>query len=242
MPSTVKTRKKSTECAELQADEEIFKQIRERGRRAITWHNMPKDGVLLLTGFRGEGKTALAWWLVDTLRQVKGYPRQVVAYGLHPDALAALPKWARNSASSPAEVSALTKPSMIVVDEAVFSANARRSMSEENIDWMKLFAIVRHKGHLLIFIAQTSRQVDIQLIDQADLILLKKPSMMQVKTARTELKAQVKEALALLDQKRDSKAWVYVYDPKTDAGKLLPSAIPTWWTERLSKAYSAVTL
>ena len=33
MPSTVKTRKKSTECAELQADEGIFKQIRERGRR-----------------------------------------------------------------------------------------------------------------------------------------------------------------------------------------------------------------
>mgnify|MGYP001353361734 CR=1 FL=1 len=123
---------------------------------------------------------------------------------------------------------------IIVVDEAVFSANARRSMSEENVDWMKLFAIVRHKGHLLIFIAQTSRQVDIQLIDQADLILMKKPSMMQVKTARTELKAQVKEALALLDQKRNSKAWVYVYDPKTDAGKLLFSAMPTWWTEKLS--------
>ena len=242
MASTVKTRQAFTECAEPKADEDVFKKIREKGRRAINWHKMPKDGVLLITGFRGEGKTALSWWLVDTLRQVKGYPRQVVAYGLHPDALAALPKWARNSASSPAEVSALTKPSMIVVDEAVFSANARRSMSEENVDWMKLFAIVRHKGHLLIFIAQTSRQVDIQLIDQADLILMKKPSMMQVKTARTELKAQVKEALALLHQKRNSKDWVYVYDPKTDAGKLLPSAMPMWWTDKLSKAYSAVTL
>ena len=242
MASTVMTRKAFTECAKPKADEEVFKKIREKGRRAIAWHNMPKNGVLLVTGFRGEGKTALSWWLVDTLRQVKGYPMQVVAYGLHPEALAALPKWARISASSPAEVSALTKPSIIIVDEAVFSANARRSMSEENVDWMKLFAIVRHKGHLLIFIAQTSRQVDIQLIDQADLILLKKPSMMQVKTARTELKAQVKEALALLDQKRNSKAWVYVYDPKTDAGKLLASVMPTWWTEKLSKAYSAVVL
>ena len=242
MSSNIKTPKAFTECVEPKVDEEVFKKIREKGRRSITWHNMPKDGVLLLTGFRGEGKTALSWWLVDTLRQVEGYPKQVVAYGLHPDALAALPKWARNSASSPAEVSALPKPSIIVVDEAVFSANARRSMSEENVDWMKLFAIVRHKGHLLIFIAQTSRQVDIQLIDQADLILMKKPSMMQVKTARTELKAQVKEALALLDQKRNSKDWVYVYDPKTDAGKLLPSAMPMWWTDKLSKAYSAVTL
>ena len=242
MPNSVKARKAPKECEEPKVDEGVFKKIRERGRRAITWQNMPKSGILLVTGFRGEGKTALSWWLADTLHQVQGYPRQVVAYGLHPDAMAALPKWARNSASSPAEVSTLTKPSIIVVDEAVFTANARRSMSEENVDWMKLFAIIRHKGHLLIFIAQTSRQVDIQLIDQADLILMKKPSMMQVKTARNELKTQVKEALALLDQKRNSKAWVYAYDPKTDAGKLLSSAIPTWWTENLSKAYSAVTL
>ena len=63
-----------------------------------------------------------------------------------------------------------------------------------------------------------------------------------MKTARPELKTQVKMSLALLDQKRNSKAWVYVYDPKTDAGKLLSSAMPAWWTEKLSKSYSAVVL
>ena len=121
MPNSVKARKAPKECEDPKVDEEVFKKIRERGRRALTWHNMPKSGILLVTGFRGEGKTALSWWIADTLHQVQGYPRQVVAYGLHPDAMAALPKWARNSASSPAEVSTLTKPSIIVVDEATVS-------------------------------------------------------------------------------------------------------------------------
>ena len=92
MPNSVKARKAPKECEDPKVDEEVFKKIRERGRRALTWHNMPKSGILLVTGFRGEGKTALSWWLADTLHQVQGYPRQVVAYGLHPDAMAALPK------------------------------------------------------------------------------------------------------------------------------------------------------
>jgi hypothetical protein len=222
---------------------EVLDKIRERGRRAMSWANVPQNGVILVTGFRGEGKTALSWWLADTLRQTPGYPSQVVAYGLHQDAVAELPRWSRKeTVSNPSEVSALKKSSIIIVDEAVFSANARRAMSDENLDWMKLFAITRHKGHLLIFISQTSRQVDIQLVDQADWLLMKKPSMLQVKIARSELRSQLEEAFLELDKKRDSRKWVYAYNPKTDSGKLLKSSMPLWWTAKLSKAYSSVIL
>jgi hypothetical protein len=221
--------------------QDILQKVQAKGLRNIAWSKMPTSGIVLVTGFRGEGKTALSWWMADFLRKEKGYPTNVIAYGLHKNGVKLLPKWAQNSASKPSELAA-AKPSIIVADEAAFSANARRSMSDDSVQLMKLFAICRHKGHLMIFISQTSRQVDIQIVEQSDLLLMKKPSALQVKTARRELREQTQAAFTLLSAKRDSKASVYVYDPKTDAGKLLAASMPKWWTKKLSTMYAGATL
>jgi SpoVK/Ycf46/Vps4 family AAA+-type ATPase len=218
-----------------------LQKIRERGQKKLNWNNLPKSGVVLITGFRGEGKTALAWWMADMLRNNQGFPSRVVPFGLTEAAVKLLPKWAQHPVTDAEELFQL-KPSIIIVDEAAFSANARRSMSEDNVNFMKLFAITRHKGHLLIFISQTSRQVDVQIIEQADLMLMKKPSALQVKMARRELKDQTEEAFTLLNGKVDSRKWVYAYDPQTDAAKVLSASMPTWWTKKLSHLYSEVTI
>ena len=218
-----------------------LQKIREKGQRNLAWNKMPKTGVILETGFRGEGKTALAWWMADTLRKTKGFPSRVVPFGLPEAGVKLLPKWAQHPVNDAEELFEL-KPSIIVVDEAAFSANARRSMSEDNVNFMKLFAITRHKGHLLIFISQTTRQVDIQIVEQADLILIKKPSALQVRGARKELREQTQEAFTLLNAKADSRKWVYAYDPKTDAAKILPASMPSWWSKRISTLYSEVTI
>ena len=219
----------------------ILNKERTRGLRNLGWAKMPKTGIILVTGFRGEGKTALAWWMADYLRKEKGYPKNVIAYGLPPSGLKLLPKWAQNGVTTPDKL-ASAKPSIIVADEAAFTANARRSMSDDSVKLMNLFAICRHKGHLMIFISQTSRQVDIQIVEQSDLLLMKKPSALQVKTGRKELKEQTQMAFTMLSTKRKSKEWVYAYDPKTDAGKLLTAAMPKWWTTKLSTMYAGATL
>ena len=223
------------------AQQDVLQRVQAKGMRQLGWDKMPRTGIILVTGFRGEGKTAMSWWLADRLRKAKGYPSRVVAYGLPATGLKLLRKWGQNAASSPDQLAAL-KPSIIVADEAAFSANARRSMSEDSVQLMKLFAICRHKGHLMIFISQTSRQVDIQIVEQADLVLMKKPSALQGKTARKELKEQTHGAFAALADKVDSRAWVYAYDPQTDAAKVLKSSKPTWWTEKLSTMYEGASL
>ena len=105
----------------------ILNKERTRGLRNLGWAKMPKTGIILVTGFRGEGKTALAWWMADYLRKEKGYPKNVIAYGLPPSGLKLLPKWAQNGVTTPDKLAA-AKPSIIVADEAAFTANARRSM------------------------------------------------------------------------------------------------------------------
>ena len=220
---------------------DILQKEREKGIRNLTWGKITPTGIILVTGFRGEGKTAMSWWLADTLRKIKKYPTHVVTYGLPDSGVKLLPKWAQHPINTPAEVAAL-KPSIIVADEAAFTMNARRAMTEDSVQMAQLFAICRHKGHLMIFISQTSRQVDIQIVEQSDLVLMKKPSALQVKTARKELREQTQAAFTALAQKRNSKAWVYAYDPMTDAAKVLAAAMPTWWTKRLSTMYAGVTL
>ena len=146
--------------------------IAEVKRKKLTWGAVPKVGSLYIFGHRGQGKSALAWWIADTYRRKAGYPSKVAAYGSPPEAAKALPSWV-SQVESPSEVSNLRKPHIIVLDEAVFTVNSRRSQSKQNLDFTKLLAVIRHKDHLMVFISQTSRQVDIQLIEGFDLVIMK---------------------------------------------------------------------
>ena len=221
--------------------------IRAKGERALTWHNVPKTGVITITGFRGMGKTALAWWLTDELRNTPGFPSRVATYMAPNGADKVLPTWAHTNFTSVKEVFESERDSnkmgyIIVIDEAVFTNNARRAMSKENVEFMQLFALCRQKGHLIIFIAQDSNQMDVAIIDQTDMLLMKKPSAMQVKRGRATLKEQLNEAFVQINEKQEPRAWVYAYDPMTDASKLLKSQMPVWWTDKVSTMYGDMTL
>jgi len=140
-------------------------------------------------------------------------------------------------------ISLLKKPHIIVIDEAVFHVNSRQSMAKSNIDFTKLLAVIRHKGHLLVFISQTSRQVDIQLIEGFDLILMKAPSLLQVRSARAELRPEVEEAYLMFSQmKGDTRKKVFMFDPHKGSKAMNGASMPTWWTARVSKAYGAVVV
>ena len=208
----------------------------------VGWKHVPKDGAVYLLGHRGQGKSALAWWIADTYRRKAGYPKKVAAYAFPADAQKAMPKWITHLQTVKA-ISLLKKPHIIVIDEAVFHVNSRQSMAKSNIDFTKLLAVIRHKGHLLVFISQTSRQVDIQLIEGFDLILMKAPSLLQVRSARAELRPEVEEAYLMFSQmKGDTRKKVFMFDPHKGSKAMNRASMPTWWTAKVSKAYGAVVV
>jgi ABC-type dipeptide/oligopeptide/nickel transport system ATPase subunit len=215
---------------------------RPRRTRRLTWSSIPQTGAIYILGHRGTGKSALAWYIADTYRKKSGYPKKVVAFQFPPTAAKVMPKWVKHVDSAQA-VSTLTKPHIILVDESIFHLNSRRSMSQDNVDWLKLLAIVRHKGHLIIFISQSSKQVDYQMIEGCDLILIKQPSELQVRSARKELAPEVEEAAQLFyDLKGDPRKKVYMFDPHNGGSTMLTAGMPKWWTSRISKSYSEVVI
>ena len=216
--------------------------VHERKLKPVRWSSVPKVGSIYIMGHRGQGKSALAWHIADTHRKKSGYPRRVAAYCFPPAAARALPKWITHIDTTSA-VSALKKPHIIVIDESGFHVNSRRSQSSDNLDFTKLLAVIRHKGHLLVFIRQTSRQVDIQVIEGYDLVLMKAPSLLQVRSARAELRPEIEEAYGLFSEMRgDTRKKVYMFDPHKGGRAMLPASMPSWWTQKVSKAYSTVVI
>ena len=210
--------------------------------KPVRWESVPKVGSIYIMGHRGQGKSALAWYIADAYRKKAGYPKAVAAYSFPSEATKALPKWIHHI-DSISEVSTLKKPHIIVVDESVFHVNSRRSQSSDNLDFTKLLAVIRHKGHLLIFISQTSRQVDIQVIEGFDLVLMKAPSLLQVRASRAELRPEIEEDYHLFSEMRgDTRRKAFMFDPHKGGKGMLPASMPTWWTAKVSKAYSAVVI
>jgi predicted double-glycine peptidase len=133
------------------------------------------------------------------------------------------------------------KPSIVICDEAAFIAGSRDAMSKTNKEWLKLIAICRHKDHLLIFINQQSRQLDVQIMMDADLVLMKRPTQLHLRGARAEFAPEIAEAFELFSNMRGStKRKVYVVDYHYGGGTMLNAQMPKWWNDKVSKAYSSV--
>ena len=207
---------------------------------AISWARMPKEGVIIITGFRGEGKSALAWWLAQELKAKHKKP--IAAFGMPEAARKTLPKRVKH-VDTLRDISDL-KPSIVIVDEASFTANARSAMSKANRTWLKLVAVSRHKGHCLIFIAQNSRQLDVQLAMEGDVHLMKRPSELQVESCRPEFKKRTLEAYEAFKamNRKSTKRKVYAVNFHEGEAKMLPARMPAWWNDKVSKAYSTVVI
>ena len=209
--------------------------------RTISWANMPKEGVLVVTGHRGEGKSALAWWIAESLRTK--HKKKIAALGIPKEARKAMSKRVTH-VDTVEQVSDL-KPHIVVVDEAAIVANARSAMKTANQIWLKLIAVCRHKGHLLIFVNLHNRQLEVQILMDADYVLMKRPTLLHLKFCRPEFRKELKEAYELFGKMRGeiaSKKKVYVVDYHSGNAKMLSSSMPKWWNDRVSKAYSAVDL
>lgn len=202
-----------------------------------SWAALPKSGLVLFTGFRGTGKTALAWWLAERGHD-KG--REVAAFDLTQAARRALPPWVKHVATV-RQVSGLA-PCILVCDEAALKVNARRHQSSENVAWNRLLAVARHKGHLVFLITQHQRQVDVGLVADSEMVVMKRPSQLHLRFARPELRQELAEAWEHFRKIRNPQRWSYVVDYLNGRKGWLINGLPTFWSDSLSRAFASVDL
>ena len=209
-------------------------------KKALTWKNLPSNGLIIIECQRGQGKTSLAWRLAEIKCEDKRGKR-IVAFGMPEQAKKALPKTISHMHTL--EEVSKAKPSIVIIDEAAFIANSRRAMQETNIEWLKLIAICRHKDHLLIFVSQNNRQLDVQILAEADIVIMKKPSLLHLRFTRPEFKPELEQAYNEFQKlKGDTRKYAYVIDYHNGQTKMLTCKLPKFWSDRISKAYAEMAI
>ncbi len=182
-----------------------------------------KIGIIL--GARGSGKSALG---MKILENIASKNKKVFALGFRKDRL---PVWI-----TPIEnINEVPNNSFLLVDEAGIEFSSRSAMSSVNKLLSELLLISRHKNISIIFITQNSSNIEINTLRQADYLLLKPSSLLQLDFERKKIKEIYKEVIEIF-KKHPDKDTTYIYSDSYRGFVKVP--LPLFWTEDLSRSYS----
>ncbi len=187
--------------------------------------------IMLITGRRGSGKTALGMKLVEiaNILEKKNY---VIGFES-----ARLPRWIRKVDS----IEDVENDSVVMIDEAALAFSARESMKKANKELGKLMAIARHKNLSLIIITQSSAMLDLNVLRLADILLFKEPSLLQARFERKALQDMFENVQKEFNNiKSDRNKHVYAISDYFEG--LLSHNLPKFWDEGISKSYARVKI
>ena len=204
-----------------------FKEIEKiEGDLEIFQNYLKKYGKIgIILGARGSGKSALGIRILENLNSAE---KKVYAMGFRKDKL---PKWITLAES----IQEIPNNSFLLADESGIEFSSRSSMSSANKLLSELLLISRHKNISIIFIAQNSSNIEINTLRQADYLLIKKSSLLQLDFERKKIRDIYKEVDEQF-RKYNSKGTTYIYSDIYRG--FVENFLPSFWTEGLSKSFS----
>jgi hypothetical protein len=185
--------------------------------------NYGKIGIIL--GARGSGKSALG---IRILENINSIGKKVYALGFRKDRL---PKWI----IPVIDINEIPNNSFLLADEAGIEFSSRSSMSSLNKLLSNLLLISRHKNISIIFITQNSSNIEINTLRQADYLLLKPSSLLQLDFERKKIRDIYKEVDGRFKKYYD-KGTTYIYSDLYRG--FVKTSLPSFWTEDLSKSFA----
>jgi len=182
--------------------------------------------VNMILGFRGRGKSALGYYLVDLIAEEHGLNKVVYSFPfthrhLLPDEFIIV----YDTDDVPAS-------SAVLVDEAYFHAHARRAMSRSNIIFDEFTANSRKRRLTVFYISHHSRKADVNLVLDCNALIFKKPSELQARMERPEIRAFSMKAYEMLRDR--GKEYSYVFSFEKDWEGLMQNPPPWFWSQELS--------
>ena len=190
--------------------------------------------VVLLLGGRDSGKTALGFRLLELFR----YKLTPYVIGLPSQCVHLPPDWI----GIEERLEDVPSGSISLVDEAYLSNHARDWAKAESRDLCRLLNLSRQQGKTIIFIAQQSRQINLDIASSANIIVFKNPGILQTEFERPALRKIVSDAkLAFETISGDRKRWSYVYSPDAGFSGMVENSLPMFWSQKLSRMYGQGT-
>jgi hypothetical protein len=183
-----------------------------------------KIGIII--GARGSGKTAIGVKILENVYAKT--KKRCYAIGFHKEDF---PSWINVVES----VEQIQNNSFILIDEGGIYFSSRRSMSEANQFLSDLMLIARHKNLSVLFISQNSSNLDINILRQADYLVLKPSSLLQEEFERKIIQKIYEETEKDFEKYKDIKGITYIYSG--DFKGFVSNPLPSFWDMEISKSF-----
>jgi|Deesub1362B_J571_1020462.scaffolds.fasta_scaffold02383_2 hypothetical protein len=201
------------------------------------------EGVHLVVGKIGSGKTALSLRLAEIFRDYTGKHVYVMNMPVYPE-------WTDDVITELKSTKTGGKVDIFFVNEMGETLSGRDSIllvddastmydswtrGEQN-RWLRyLMFLARHKGCALILNSQDSASLNRHVEGQAKSIWIKEPSFMFEETERTRLAKLMKDAQAHYINLPKEERKCYVYAVTADGKVFMRVQLPTGWHEGISR-------
>jgi len=183
-----------------------------------------KIGIIL--GARGTGKTAFGIKLLENLSSKQ--ENRCFAIGF-------LEKELPSFIKGVTDISQIENDSFVLIDEGGILFNSRESMSNANKLLSNLILISRHKNISILFISQNSSNLEVNILRQADFLILKPSSLLQKDFERKIVKNIYSSVEKEFQELKSKKGLTYIYS--NDFKGFISNPLPSFWKESLSKSF-----
>jgi len=180
----------------------------------------------IVLGSRGSGKSAFGIKLLENVH-VKS-KKKCYAIGFNEEEM---PSWI----NVVLEISNIKENSFVLIDEGGILFNSRNSMSNANKILSDLILISRHKNLSILFISQNSSNLEINILRQADFLILKKSSLLQKEFERKIIQKFYLQTEYKFNKFKDIKGLAYVYSNNFKG--FISNSLPSFWKESISKSF-----
>ncbi len=183
-----------------------------------------KIGIII--GARGSGKTAFGIKFMENLYAKT--KKNCYAMGFNKEDL---PSWI----GVVEDMTQINNNSFILIDEGGVLFSARDAMTKANKMLSDLILISRHKSLSILFISQNSSNLDIDILRQADYLVFKQSSLLQLDFERKKIKEIYKEIEKDFEKYKDTKGATYVYSDLFRG--FIINSLPSFWNVNISKSF-----
>jgi hypothetical protein len=187
---------------------------------------LKKNKIGIILGSRGSGKTAFGVKLMENI-YVKT-KKKCFAMGFKSEDL---PSWI----TAVENINEIHNDSIVLVDEGGIFFSSRESMSIANKLLSDLIFISRHKNLTILFISQNSSNLDVNIIRQADFLVLKPSSLLQKDFERKIIRDLYVRLEPLFKKYKTKKGLAYIYSD--DFRGFVTNPLPSFWSTSLSKSF-----
>lgn len=185
-----------------------------------------KSKIGIILGARGTGKTAIGIKILENIYAKSS--RKLYAIGFKKEDM---PSFIEVIES----IDEIKNNSTILIDEGGVLFSSRNAMTKPNKLLSQLILIARHKNLNILFISQNSSNLDVNILRQADHLILKPTALLQEDFERKRIKEIYEEQEENFKKHKDIKGLTYIYCEEFSG--FVANPLPSFWSTNISKSF-----